>query len=145
MKIKIAIILFSIFSSLVSVAQYKNTKLKMAEGLLEEGKIYTALKIYEDIVKKDQENKYVINKITELQEELFNYSEAAKWYYELMEIENGEYPKTEFKFANLMKMQEKYDIAIKHYKSFSKTYQGLDKAGLSKICKNEISRNLFFL
>ena len=138
MKIKIAIIFFSVFSSLIGVAQYKNTKLKMAEGLLEEGKIYTALKIYEDVVKKDQENKYVINKITELQEQLFNYSEAAKWYYKLMEIDNGEFPKTEFKFANLMKMQGKYDLAIKHYTSFNKTYKGIDKAVLSKICKTEI-------
>jgi len=138
MKIKIAILLFTVFTSFISVAQYKNTKLKMAEGLLEEGKIYAALVVYEDVVKKDQENKYVINKIAELQEQLFNYSEAAKWYNKLMEIENSEYPKTEFKFANLIKMQGKYDIAIKHYKSFNKTYKGLDKAGLSKICKIEI-------
>ena len=138
MKIKIAIIFFAVFTSFESVAQYQNTKLKMAEGLLEEGKIYTALKIYEDVVKKDQENTYVINKISELQEQLFNYSEAAKWYYELMAIENGEYPKTEFKFANLMKMQGKYDIAMKHYKSFKKTYTGIDKVLLSKVCKTEI-------
>ena len=137
MKIKIALIFFAVFTSFTSVAQYKNTKLKMAEGLLEEGKIYVALKIYEDVVKKDQENKYVINKITELQEQLFNYSEAAKWYYKLMEIDNGDFPKTEFKFANLMKMQGKYDIAIKHYTSFNKTYKGIDKAGLSKICITE--------
>ncbi len=138
MRIKITILILTIFSSFTGVSQYKNTKLKMAEGLLEEGKIYAALDIYEDIVKKDRENKYVVKKIAELHESLFSYSEASKWYYELMEIENGEFPKAEFKFAQLMKMMGKYDVAIQHYTSFNKIYKGHDKAGLSKICKTEI-------
>lgn len=138
MKIKFALILLTIITSLSSVAQYKSTKLKMADGLLEEGKIYAALEIFEDIIKKDESNKYVIKKIAELHEQIFSYEEAAKWYYELMEVQNGEYPKAEFKFAQLMKMAGKYDIAMKHYLSFSKTYRGHDQAQLSKLCKIEI-------
>lgn len=138
MKIKFAILLLTILTSLTGAAQYKSTKIKMADGLLEEGKFYAALETYEDIVKKDGKNKDVIKKIAELHEQLFSYEEAAKWYYELMEVQNGEYPKTEFKFAQLMKMDGKYEIAIKHYISFSKTYKGYDRAQLSQLCKIEI-------
>jgi outer membrane protein OmpA-like peptidoglycan-associated protein len=138
MKIKIAILFFTFFTAFSGVSQYKNTKLKMADGLLEDGKIYAALEIYEDIVKKDQENRSLIKIIAKLHEQLFNYSEASKWYYELMEVDNGEFPKAEFKFAQLMKMTGQYDIAIKHYISFDKSYKGHDRTGLSKICKTEI-------
>ncbi len=138
MSIKISILLFAIFTTFSSIAQYKNTKIKMAEELLEKGKIYAAIDIYKDILKKDHENKYIINEIARLHEQLFSYSEASKWYYKLMEIEDGEYPKSEFKYAQIMKMKGLYDVAIKHYKSFSKTYKGNDKARLVKICKTEI-------
>lgn len=134
-------IFFVVFSLLITqsaLGQYKSTKLKMAEGLLEEGKIYAAIKIYEDIIKKDESNKYVIKKIAELNEQLFNYEEAAKWYYNLMEVQEGEYPKAEFKFAQLTKLSGNYELAIKHFDFFNKTYKGHDKASYSSMCKNEI-------
>ncbi len=116
-------------------AQYKSTKLKMAEGLLEEGKYFAALKIYEDISKSQGDNKDVYLKIAELHEQLFNYEEAAKWYYELFEIQAGEYPKSEFKFAELIMMQGKYEVALEHFESFNKTYRGHDKALYTNLCK----------
>jgi len=138
MKIKFAILILTILTSLTAIAQYKSTKIKMADGLLKEGKVYSALEIYKNIIKKEETNKFVIKKIAELHEQLFSYEEASKWYYELMEIENGDYPKAEFKFAQLMKMNGKYEIAIKHYSSFIKSYKGNDKTQLNQICKIEI-------
>lgn len=124
--------------SVLTFAQYKSTKLKMADGLLEEGKLYAALQIYEDIAKGEGENKSIYRKIAELHEKLYNFEEAAKWYYELFEIQDGEFPKSEFRFAFLMKMQGKYKVALEHFTSFSKTYRGHDRLAYSKICKNEI-------
>ena len=135
---KLFILSIYLLLSNLTFAQYKSTKLKMADGLLEEGKLYAALQIYEDIAKGEGENKSIYRKIAELHEELYNFEEAAKWYYELFEIQDGEYPKSEFKFAFLMKMQGKYKIALEHFSSFSKTYNGHDRLEYSKICKNEI-------
>lgn len=135
---KLFILSIFLLLSNLTFAQYKSTKLKMADGLLEEGKLYAALQIYEDIAKGEGENKSIYRKIAELHEELYNFEEAAKWYYELFEIQNGEYPKSEFKFAFLMKMQGKYKVALEHFSSFSKTYNGHDRSTYSKICKNEI-------
>lgn len=135
---KITILIFIVLNSIQLNAQYKSTRLKMAEGLLEEGKIYAALDVYIDIIKKDEENKYVIKKIAELQEQVYNYSEAAKWYYELMQAQNGEYPKAEYKYAQLMKMSGNYEVASEHFLSFSKSYQGHDRAVLAKLCKQEV-------
>lgn len=135
---KIAILLLGLTLQLTALAQYKTTKIKMAEGLLEEGKYFAALKIYTDISKSEGDNKDIYLKIAELNEQLYNYEEAAKWYYELFEIQNGTYPKSEYKFAELIKMQGKYEIAQKHFESFSKTYQGYDKAVYAKLCKAQI-------
>ena len=135
---KLFILSIYLLLSNLTFAQYKSTKLKMADGLLEEGKLYAALQIYEDIAKGEGENKSIYRKIAELHEELYNFEEAAKWYYELFEIQDGEYPKSELKFAFLMKMQGKYKVALEHFYSFSKTYSGHDKFEYSKICKNEI-------
>ncbi len=126
------------FLSCVSLAQYKTTKLKMAEGLLQEGKKFAALKIYEDIVKNQGDNKEVYLKLAELHEQLFNYAEASKWYYELFEIQKGIFPKSEFKFAETQMLLGKYEIALEHFMNFSKTYQGHDKVLYKKLCKTYI-------
>lgn len=135
---KIAILVIGVVLQLTAVAQYKTTKIKMAEGLLEEGKYFAALKIYTDISKSEGDNQDIYLKIAELNEQLYNYEEAAKWYYELFEIQNGTYPKSEYKFAELIKMQGKYELAIEHFEHFSKNYQGYDKAVFIKLCKSQI-------
>lgn len=122
--------------SLALPAQYKTTKLKMAEGLFEEGKYFASLKIYIDIANTQGDNPEIILKIAQLNERLFNYVEAARWYYELYEIQRGEYPKAEFKFAELIMMQGKYRIALEHFESFLKSYRGHDKATYSRLCKS---------
>ncbi|MBK21958.1 MAG: hypothetical protein CMP63_06570 [Flavobacteriales bacterium] len=126
------------FLSCISLAQYKSTKIKMAEGLLEEDKQFAALKIYEDIAASQGDNKEIYLKIAELHEDLFNYVEASKWYYNLYEIQKGIYPKSEFKFAELQMIMGKYKIASEHFTSFSKTYQGHDKVLYKKLCKTYI-------
>ena len=126
------------FLSCTSIGQYKSTKLKMAEGLLEEGKQFAALKIYEDIAKSQGDNKEVYLKLAQLHERLFNYTEASKWYYELFEIQKGIYPKSEFKFAEIQMILGRYDLALEHFISFSKTYQGYDKVLYKKLCKTYI-------
>ncbi len=126
------------FLSCTSIGQYKSTKLKMAEGLLEEGKQFAALKIYEDIAKSQGDNKEVYLKLAQLHERLFNYTEASKWYYELFEIQKGIYPKSEFKFAEIQMILGRYDLALEHFISFSKTYQGHDKVLYKKLCKTYI-------
>ena len=126
------------FLSCTSIGQYKSTKLKMAEGLLEEGKQFAALKIYEDIAKSQGDNKEVYLKLAQLHERLFNYTEASKWYYELFEIQKGIYPKSEFKFAEIQMILGRYELALEHFISFSKTYQGYDKVLYKKLCKTYI-------
>lgn len=126
------------FLSCTSIGQYKSTKLKMAEGLLEEGKQFAALKIYEDIAKSQGDNKEVYLKLAQLHERLFNYTEASKWYYELFEIQKGLYPKSEFKFAEIQMILGRYELALEHFISFSKTYQGHDKVLYKKLCKTYI-------
>ena len=132
---KYSIFLVFCFLHFLSLAQYKTTKLKMAEGLLLENKKFAALKIYEDIAKSQGDNKEVYLKIAELNEQLLSYSEASKWYYELFEIQKGMFPKSEFKFAEMQMLLGNYELAIEHFLSFSKTYNGNDKALYKKRCK----------
>lgn len=136
---KSSILIAFCFSTLLSLGQYKTTKLKMAEGLLNENKKFAALKIYQDIAESPGENKEVYLKIAELYEQLFNYLEASKWYYELFEIQKGMFPKSEFKFAEMQMILGKYQLALEHFLSFSKTYKGNDKAEYKKRCKTYIS------
>ncbi len=136
---KYSILIVFCFLHFLSLAQYKTTKLKMAEGLLLESKIFAALKIYEDIAKGQGDHKEVYLKIAELNEQLLNYSEASKWYYELFEIQKGMFPKSEFKFAEMQMLLGKYELAIEHFLSFSKTYKGNDKALYKKRCKTFIN------
>ena len=135
---KISILSAMLLICLNGFSQYKTTKSKMAEGLLEEEKYFAALKIYEDIAKTQGEDKELVLKIAQLHEQLYNYEEAAKWYYELFEIQNGSYPKSEFKFAELIMRQGKYKVALEHFKSFYKSYKGHDKALYSGLCKSYI-------
>lgn len=135
---KVTLILLLLIGNF-TFAQYKSTKLKMAESLLEEGKYYAALQIYEDLSKSDGDNKDAYKKIAELHERLYNYEEAAKWYYELFEIHDGEYPKSEYKFAELMKIKGNYKVALEHFESFRKSYQGHDKMLYNKLCKDHIT------
>lgn len=135
---KYSILLLFIFATLFSSAQYKSTKLKMAEGLLEEEKYFAALKIYEDIAKSQGDNKDVYMKIAQLHEQLYNYAEASNWYYELYEIQAGEFPKSEYKFAELQMILGNYKVAQEHFTSFGKTYKGHDKVLYAKLCKTYI-------
>ena len=110
----------------------------MAESLLEDEKYFAALKIYLDIAKSETEDKELFQKIAHLHEQLYNYAEAAKWYYELFEIQNGSFPKAEFKFAELIMRQGKYKLALKHFTNFKKAYKENDKALYSSLCKSYI-------
>lgn len=136
-KKSILILIISIFS-LSLHAQYKTTKIKMAEGLFEEGKYFASLKIYLDIVNNQGNNLDIHFKLAQINELLYNYAEAAKWYYELYEIQQGEYPKAEFKFAELIMMQGEYKLALEHFESFIKSYRGHDKLVYSRLCKGYI-------
>ncbi len=135
---KLFILSIILLSSFSSIGQFKTTKSKMAESLLEEEKYFAALKIYLDIAKSENEDKELYMKIAQLHEQLYNYAEAAKWYYELFEIQNGSYPKSEFKFAELIMRQGKYKEALEHFTSFKKSYKGHDKALYSTLCKSYI-------
>jgi len=139
MKRKYSILIMLCFIHFLSFGQYKTTKLKMAEGLLHEGKKFAALRVYEDIVKGQGDNREIYLKIAELNEQLLNYSEAAKWYYELLEIQKGMFPESEFKFAEMQMRLGKYELAIEHFLSFSKTFKGNEKALYKKRCKNLIN------
>ncbi len=137
-KIKSILLLIISLYSLSLHAQYKTTKIKMAEGLFEEGKYFASLEIYIDVVNHQSKNIDILLKIAQLNELLYNYEEAAKWYYELYEIQRGEYPKAEFKFAELIMMQGEYKTALEHFESFIRSYRGTDKAVYSKLCKGYI-------
>ncbi len=133
---KYSIFILICFLHFLSFGQYKTTKLKMAESLLQESKKFAALKIYEDIAKSQGDNKDVYLKIAELNEELLNYSEASKWYFQLFEIQKGKFLKSEFKFAEMQMILGKYELAQEHFLNFSKTYKGSDKSFYKKRCKD---------
>lgn len=135
-KYSILVLFFIVSFSIKS--QYKSTKLKMAEGLAQEGKYFAALNIYEDIAKNQGEIMDIYFKIAQLHEQLYNYTEASKWYYKLFEIQSGEYPKSEYKFAELQMILGNYKIAQEYFISFGRTYKGYDKYIYTKLCKQHI-------
>lgn len=129
--------LFCLFLT-TGFSQVKNTKSKMAEGLLEQEKYYEALNIYIEIAEKDQKNKYAVEQVAKLYDQLNHAEEAALWYNKLISLGIEENPKVKFRYAQLIKTQGKYEEAILNFKEFNSSYKGHDRNIYIKLCKQEI-------
>jgi outer membrane protein OmpA-like peptidoglycan-associated protein len=112
--------------------------MKMADGLIEQQKYYAAINILEEVVKKDPNNKYAIKSLAELHEELGMMKEAASYYWDLFQIAGNEFPKAQFKYAQLIKYEGRYQESIDEMNKFIKEYRGFDRSDYNRLVKAEI-------
>ncbi len=99
-------------------------KKKMANRLRKNGSYYNAVNYYEDVHVAKPEKSRIIYYLGELNYELRDYEEAAKYFTQLMELdENGKgYPMAPLHYAKSLKALEKYKEAIIILESFKETY-----------------------
>lgn len=112
--------------------------MRMAEGLIEQNKFYAAINILKEIVDKEPSNKYAIKSLAELHEELGMMKEASTYYWDLYQVAGNEFPKAQFKYAQLIKFQGRYEESIEEMNAFIKNYRGFDRSDYNRIVKAEI-------
>lgn len=140
-RIKFFLLFLSFFGNVhLAISQVKNTKIKMAEGLLLEGKTYTALTVLEELHQEDPLNKHLLYQIVQTYTSLHHYAAATSWMQKLWDLNpQQEYPLVQFEFAQLLKTQQKYIEALNHFEDFTSSYKGSDKFVYAKLIKQEIA------
>ena len=110
---------------------------KMADDLMEEGKLLEAAINYEKAWQKKQKNKELIFKAGEAYYLLKDYRQAAA-AFQHVKGENKDFPLVGLKYARSLKQDGQYDKAIKAFEDFGENYTGSGKAILEDILQTEI-------
>lgn len=123
----------------VSTAQNLSWKKhrKLADNLMEEGKLQEAAENYTKAWQKKQKNKELIFKAGEAYYLLKDYRKAAESFQHVRE-ENKDFPLVGLKYARSLKQDGQYDKAVDAFKEFGENYTGSGKAILEDILQTEI-------
>ena len=126
-----------IFSLIGFAASAQTMKQRVADRLYDELALFKAVEMYEDLAKKDDASIYILRRTAECYRLLGKYKSSAKWYGKLVE-KGGDAVSTDksdnasnsssmipddyYQYAQMLKMDEKYDLANKmmaKFKSFA--------------------------
>ena len=111
----IYIVLSFVSISITASAQNMNTKI--ADKLFARFDYIEAVKEYSKLVENGKADSYVYKQLAEANFNMFNSSEAAKWYGKATETEQD--AETYYRYAQMLKAERKYDDANKQMKKFA--------------------------
>jgi outer membrane protein OmpA-like peptidoglycan-associated protein len=122
----------------------RDKKLAYAEEKLAIGDQYSALEvlteIYDDDTKKAVKDFSVVRKICNMYLVLRDYPGAERWLQRLVRGDKeGKFPTARFEYAQVLKMNKKYDDAQTEFEQFKKEYSGSDMARYQVLTNNEIA------
>ena len=104
---------FVVISITVS-AQNKNTKI--ADKLFARFEYVDAVKEYQKLVENGKADSYVYMQLADANYNMFNSAEAIKWYKKATETQQD--AETYYRYAQMLKADEKYDDANKQMRKF---------------------------
>ncbi|UMY66268.1 MULTISPECIES: OmpA family protein [unclassified Flavobacterium] len=113
---KTALIFSFVLAAAFSV-QAQNRDTETADKLFRRLEYVDAAKEYESLVEKKKGSSYVYKQLAEAYYNMFNPKEAAKWYARI--INEPQDAETYFKYAQMLKMNGKYEEANKWMKKFA--------------------------
>lgn len=109
-----------VFAGLAFV-QGQNAKLQRADALYKAGAYFDAIDIYKNELDKIQNDKVelakYLNKIATCYRLIGNARQAELWYQKAI-MRNCTDPKAYYYYAEMLKMAEKYDLALENYQKY---------------------------
>jgi peptidoglycan-associated lipoprotein len=105
----------------LSISTAQNTKLQRADALYKAGAYFDAIDIYKNELDKVQQDKVelskYLNKIATCYRLIGNARQAELWYQKAI-LRNCPDPKVYYFYAEMLKMAEKYDLALENYQKY---------------------------
>jgi len=105
----------------LSFVQGQTAKLQRADALFKAGAYFDAIDIYKNELEKIQQDKVelskYLNKIATCYRLIGNARQAELWYQKAI-LRNCPDPKVFYYFAEMLKMGEKYDLALENYQKY---------------------------
>jgi outer membrane protein OmpA-like peptidoglycan-associated protein len=110
-----------------------------ADAEYERGDLFGALTHYEQALKENPREPYIIARIAVTAYRLRDYEQAQRRYVQLMSVDTQkEYPEAQFYYARCLKMNNFMDDARYHFELFIKKYTGKYTA-LRELAQNELA------
>ncbi len=104
-----------------TVVQAQNAKLQKGDVLFKAGAYFEAIDIYKGELDKIQQDKAelskYLNKIATCYRLIGNARQAELWYQKAI-LRNASDPKVYYYYAEMLKMGEKYDVALENYQKY---------------------------
>lgn len=119
--------------------------IKIADQLYEAGSYYNAVDYYHGAYESKPDDNHVISQLAEIYFLSRDYKNAEIWYKKLHEANNIQYPLSTYKYAQVLKMNGKYEEAKKMFSSFILNYKGSDYDAYNNIVNTEIQSCFFGL
>ena len=105
----------------LSFVQGQTSKLQRADALFKAGAYFDAIDIYKNELEKIQQDKVelskYLNKIATCYRLIGNARQAEIWYQKAI-LRNCPDPKVYYYYAEMLKMGEKYDLALENYQKY---------------------------
>lgn len=105
----------------LTVVQGQNAKLQKGDALFKAGAYFEAIELYKGELDKIQQDKpelsKYLNKIATCYRLIGNARQAELWYQKAI-LRNASDPKVYYYYAEMLKMGEKYDVALENYQKY---------------------------
>lgn len=115
------IISFVIILTGLAAVQAQNAKLQKGDALFKAGAYFEAIELYKGELDKIQQDKAelskYLNKIATCYRLIGNARQAELWYAKAI-LRNASDPKVYYYYAEMLKMGEKYDVALENYQKY---------------------------
>lgn len=144
-----AIILTTLLFALSSSAQRQQDRIKsfnplkvkaFAKDAVKHGGIYSAIDFYEHYLNLYPDKVNIKYELAELYRQSRDYKKAELFYKQVYEVNPDKYPLSSFYFAQMMKMNGKYEDAKNQFEVFKKELKKIkDGNDYKKILMNEIN------
>lgn len=100
-----------------------NSKLQQeAQEYYENGYYFKAITLFNKVLQADEQNRAVLLQVGNCYRNLFNYSEAEKYYRQVNEAADGDYPEALFYLALMEKYNGRYRDALNNFNTFLAKY-----------------------
>ncbi|CAN5335578.1 hypothetical protein BH09BAC1_BH09BAC1_28310 [soil metagenome] len=115
-------------------------KVKIANGLYENGSYINALMYYEEAYAQKPENACIVSRLAKLNYLVRDYGKAETYYGKFYELDPKKFSKAKYMQALMQKYNGKYDEAKKNFQAFIGEYDNADddKADFEKIVKRQV-------
>ncbi len=117
----------ALVAMLISVTAFAqngaNSKLQReAQEYYENGYYFKAITLFNKVLKEDEQNLNVLLQVGNCYRNLFNYSEAEKYYKQVNKAATGDYPEALFYLALMEKYNGRYRSALNNFNTFLTKY-----------------------